>query len=78
MQHYLSEALAYFYQRLDAIAISHGKTPVHWVEAFDALGRTGRLEKRAVVQICPSASIGMWGYSKTTIHDVVRAKSDIR
>ena len=30
MQHYLQEALGYFYQRLDAIAISHGKTPVHW------------------------------------------------
>ena len=73
MQHYLSEALAYFYQRLDAIAISHGKTPVHWVEAFDALGRTGRLDRRTVVQICPSASIGMCGYSKNTIHDVVRA-----
>jgi hexosaminidase len=73
MQHYLSEALGYFYQKLDAIAISHGKTPVHWVEAFDALGRAGRLDKRSVIQICPSASIGMCGYSKTTIHDVVAA-----
>jgi hypothetical protein len=67
------EALAYFYQRLDAIAFSHGKTPVHWVETFDALGKTGRLDKRAVIQICPSTHTGMCGYSKTTINEVVAA-----
>jgi hypothetical protein len=59
---YLSEALGYFYQQLDRIAIAHGKTPIHWVEAFDALGKTGRLDKRAVIQICPSTSTGMCGY----------------
>ena len=45
----------------------------HWAEAFDALGRTGRLDKRAVIQLCPSATTGMCGYSKTTINEVVAA-----
>ena len=71
--YYLSEALGYFYQRLDEIAISHGKTPVHWVEAFDALGKSGRLDKRAVIQVCPGPPDGMCGYSKTTIQEVVAA-----
>ena len=71
--HYLSEALGYFYQRLDEIAISHGKTPVHWVEAFDVLGKSGRLDKRAVIQVCPGPPDGMCGYSKTTIQEVVAA-----
>jgi hypothetical protein len=43
------------------------------VEVFDALGKSGRLDRRAVIQICPSASIGMCGYSKTTINEVVAA-----
>ena len=43
------------------------------MEVFDALGRSGRLDRRAVIQICPSASIGMCGYSKTTINEVVAA-----
>ena len=30
-QYYLSEALGYFYQRLDEIAFAHGKTPVQSV-----------------------------------------------
>ena len=46
---------------------------MHWVEVFDALGKTGRLDKRAVLQICPSTSTGMCGYSKTTINEVVAA-----
>jgi hypothetical protein len=28
--YYLAEALGYFVQRLDRIAFTHGKTPVHW------------------------------------------------
>ena len=66
-------AQGYFYQRLDQIAIAHGKTPVHWVEAFDALGPSGRLDKRVVIDVCPGPPNGMCGYSKTTIQDVVAA-----
>ena len=61
------------YQRLDQIAFAHGKTPVHWVEAFDALGPSGRLDKRVVIDVCPGPPNGMCGYSKTTIQDVVAA-----
>lgn len=39
----------------------------------DVIAFEGRLDKRSVIQICPSASIGMCGYSKTTIHEVVAA-----
>eukprot|EP01047_Picozoa_sp_COSAG01_P096220 COSAG01_NODE_26763_length_704_cov_0.667769_1_plen_157_part_00 len=31
------------------------------------------MDKRAVIQVCPSESIGMCGYSKTTISEVVKS-----
>ena len=54
-------------------ATTHSPAACARTEAFDALGRTGRLDKRAVIQICPSRTEGMCGYSKTTINEVVAA-----
>jgi hypothetical protein len=56
---------------VDEIALSRGLTPVHWTEAFDTLGPG--LDKRAIVQVCPSTVAGLCGYSTTTIGAVVAA-----
>jgi hexosaminidase len=53
------------------IAFSRGLTPIHWVEAFDTLGQN--LDKRTILQVCPSTVAGLCGYSTTTIGTVVAA-----
>lgn len=56
---------------MDQIAFSKGLTPVHWAEAFDTLG--DKLDKRAIIQVCPSTVAGLCGYSTTTIGTVLAA-----
>ena len=46
---------------MDEIAFAKGLTPVHWTEAFDTLGQ--KLDKRAIVQVCPSTVAGLCEFS---------------
>ena len=54
---------------LSAAAPPSMRQPSGGAEAFDALGET--LDKRVVIQVCPSNSAGLCGYSTTTIDKVV-------
>ena len=56
------------------IAFSKGLTPVHWTEAFDTLG--DKLDKRAIIQVCPSTVAGSIGRTQSYIYKHVMFSSE--